>query len=213
MSHRRPSGQPVRILLTPFAASLVLVALPLTGQAIEADSAPAELKQFIGPGESLLDHVLVDLNGDGRKDAVLIVEPSHVDEKARLDGEAEGIRTLKIALRSPKGFLKVVKENRKIAFSRSCGGMFGDPFDGLSASSKGFTVSNYGRSAWRWNFTSTFAYSRRDATWQLVSVEQSSFHASDPDTIESKRYRPPRDFGEIDIADFDPGRFMGVGPK
>lgn len=203
----------IQSFATQFACSMALIAMPGGGQAVETDGEAAELKQFVAKGESLLDFAFADLNGDGRKDAVFIVEPKNGDENARLNGDDEGIRTLKIALRSTNGSLKIVKANGKVAFCRSCGGVFGDPFDGLAASNKGFSVSHYGGSSWRWTFTSSFAYSRRDATWQLISVEQSSFHASDPDNIESKTFRPPRDFGKIDIADFDPGQFMGIGPK
>ncbi|HWJ95714.1 MAG TPA: hypothetical protein VNT33_13375, partial [Telluria sp.] len=127
--------------------------------------------------------------------------------------EEEGKRILKIAIRSPDGALKVAKESHKAVLCRSCGGMFGDPFAGLTASNRTFSVNHYGGSAWRWSANYTFNYSRRDNTWQLVRVDESSFHASEPEKQTSKSYRPPRDFGKIDITTFDPEHFKGVGAK
>jgi len=190
-------------------ASLIslLLCLPglALGQAADPEQVPKELKSFAARSESILAYEYADLNGDGARDVVFVVEPDKTDD--------EGIRTLKIAIRMPGGGLKVVKENRKVAFCRSCGGVFGDPFEGLSASARGFSVSHYGGSNWRWANSFSFAYSRRDDTWQLVEVEESSFHTSNPDDMKTKTYKPPRHFGKIDIADFDPEKYRGVGKK
>jgi hypothetical protein len=141
------------------------------------------------------------------RDVVLIVEPKEVSL-----GD-EGKRTLKIAIRTPDGALRVVKESGKAVYCRSCGGVWGDPFDSLWAGVKTFSIHHYGGSNWRWTNTFTFAYSRRDKTWQLVEVEESGFHTSNPDAMETVTYRPPRHFGKIDIAEFDPEKFKGVGKR
>ena len=88
-----------------------------------------------------------------------------------------------------------------------CGGGVGP----AQLASKQF--GNYGGSGWRWSLGATFNYSKRDNTWQLVEVQTSSFHAADPENGEDKTMRPPRDFGKIDIADFDPDRFEGGGAR
>jgi hypothetical protein len=190
-----------------------LLALPVFAGAASADTGkpPAELDRFVARGESLLAFEQADLNGDGLRDVVFIVEPVQAnDDAAEDDG---GTRTLRIAIRAPDGSLKIVKESSRVALCRRCGGAFGDPFAGLSASKNTFSVGHYGGSGWRWSTEYTFHYSRRDATWQLVQVDESSFHVSDPEKLEAKTYRPPRHFGKIDIADFDPEHFKGVGPK
>ena len=77
-----------------------------------------------------------------------------------------------------------------------------------------FTIGHYGGSTLRWTATYSFGYSRRDQTWQLVKVESASFRSTEPErSMRVRTYRPPRDFGKIDIADFDPDRFLGVGAK
>lgn len=88
-----------------------------------------------------------------------------------------------------------------------------DPFQGVTAGLRTFSVDHYGGSAWRWSVSTQFAYSRRDDTWQLVRVVNESFHTLDPEGVKRKVETPPRDFGKIDIADFDPQRYRGVGPR
>ncbi len=89
----------------------------------------------------------------------------------------------------------------------------GDPFQGIEAGPKTFTVSHYGGSAWRWSIAYKFNYSRKDNTWQLVKVEEGRYHTSDPDAGKSKTYTPPKSFGKIDIADFDPDNWKNQGAK
>lgn len=190
-----------------------LLSLPAlaSGASTGAGKPPAELDRFVAKGESLLAFETADLNGDGLRDLVFIVEPVAANDGAK--DEDDGIRTLKIAIRTRDGSLKVVKESSRVALCRRCGGAFGDPFAGLSASKNTFSVGHYGGSGWRWSNNYTFNYSRRDATWQLVRVDESSFHAAEPEKVEIKMYQPPRHFGKIDIADFDPEHFRGVGAK
>jgi hypothetical protein len=168
---------------------------------------PAELKRLVPNGSKLLDWQVADLNVDGRPD-VLAVYESAVEQS-----DDDGPRTLLIAIRQADGALKVVKRNDKVVYCRQCGGIFGDPFESLSAAPGKLSVHHYGGSNWRWSNTFSFAYSRRDETWQLVRVEESSFHTSAPDKMKTRAFKPPRDFGKIDIADFDPENFKGVGPK
>lgn len=175
------------------------------------DSAPAELRPFVLPNTKCIAHQSADLNGDGLADYVFVLEK----QKARPEDPEidEAQRILKIAVRDANGKLSVVKSNDKIVFCSTCGGVFGDPFDELKATTKSFTVHHYGGSNWRWANTFTFGYSRKDNTWQLISVEEQSYHTANPDKMKTKQYKPPKDFGKIDIQDFDPEKFKGVGPK
>lgn len=175
------------------------------------DSFPAELRQFLLPNTTIFAHHSADLNGDGTVDYVFVLEKQKI--RAEDPDIDEGQRILKIAVRGADGTLRVVKSNDKIVFCSTCGGAFGDPFDELKAKTKFFYVQHYGGSNWRWGNTFTFAYSRRDNTWQLVLVEEHTFQTSNPDNMKSKEYKPPKDFGKIDISDFDPEKFKGVGKK
>ncbi|MFZ6643743.1 hypothetical protein ACO0LL_28725 [Undibacterium sp. TC4M20W] len=193
------------------ASVMILPGLSLAGTYIEGKDVPADLRPFITANTKLLAFVSADLNGDDKADYVFILEKQ---KKNATDEDMEqGQRPLHIAIRQADGKLKLVKTNEKIVLCSTCGGMMGDPFADLTASKKSFTVSHYGGSAWRWANEYQFNYSRKDDSWQLVKVSESSFHASDPEKAKEKIYTPPKHFGKIDIADFDPEKFKGVGAK
>jgi len=173
---------------------------------------PNDVRPFIQKGLIAIALETGDLNADGRKDHILVVsEP--VDENAAWE-EGAGERSVMILVREPGGELRLAGRNDLVVLCRNCGGVFGDPFAGVSIRGSSFTVNNYGGSNDRWSYSYTFAYSRRDSTWQLVRVEDESFHALDPKHTTKRRvYTPPKNFGLINFADFDPDNFIGKGKK
>ncbi|BBB59633.1 hypothetical protein UNDKW_1360 [Undibacterium sp. KW1] len=200
-----------------FAIKIALVVngmLPVFSQAgtyIEGKDIPPDLRPFVTANTKLLAFASADLNGDDKTDYVFILEKQ---KKNAADEDMEqGQRPLHIVIRQADGKLKLVKTNDKIVLCSTCGGMMGDPFGDLKASKKGLTVSHYGGSGWRWANEFQFNYSRKDDTWQLVKAKESSFHASEPDNAKVNIFTPPKHYGKIDIADFDPEKFKGVGAK
>jgi hypothetical protein len=146
-----------------------------------------------------------DLNGDGRGDYVLVLERENpaTDENDFPVNQ----RPLLLLARGADGRLSVAKRNERLVMCSRCGGVFGDPFEGVTAGRNTFTVDHYGGSNWRWKYSYKFNYSRVDKTWQLVRTEELSYHTSDPDKMKTRVFTPPRDYGKIDIADFDPENY------
>ena len=167
---------------------------------------PSELQRFVEKNTTAIAVERGDLNRDGRSDYILVLE--RPDE-----GDVEGPRSLLILVRNADGSLKLAKRSDKAVYCRECGGMLGDPFQGITIKKDRFVIHHYGGSSWRWTNDFTFAWSRRDQTWQLVRVESRDFHAGDPETEKLIVEKPPRDFGKIDLADFDPENYRGKGPK
>lgn len=167
---------------------------------------PPEVQPFVLQGTRVLALESADLKGDGRRDYVLVLER----QKAKPDGPdiESGQRPLLILARDGSGALKAVKRNDRIVLCATCGGMMGDPFAGIKAGPKTFSVLHYGGSAWRWSTEFKFNYSRIDDTWQLVRAEENEFHAADPEhTTKTKVFKPPRDYGKVDVGDFDPEHY------
>lgn len=174
---------------------------------------PAEVKPFIEKGYVANALEAADLNGDGTKDYVLVVNIPR-GEKAQYDDIGDEPRQTLILVRDSAGKLTLAARNDRVAFCRGCGGVFGDPFAGITVKPGRFTVMNYGGSNDRWSDEYTFAYSKRDQTWQLVRVEESTFRATDPNrTMRTVIRTPPKDFGLINFADFDPEKYRGKGQK
>ena len=152
-----------------------------------------------------------DLDGDGLKDYVIVLERQKASPSD--DDITENQRPLVIVVRQPDSSLKVAKRNEKIVFCSSCGGVMGDPFQGVKTALKSFTVQHYGGSAERWSKEYTFNYSRKDNTWQLVRVEEETFNALKPGKPKTRIFTPPKDYGKIDIQDFDPENWKGQGAR
>ena len=187
----------------PRAGAVALAGLLFAAvAAAQAPEIPAELAPFIEKGTRALAVESADLDRDGTRDYVLVLEK--VDAKGEPVEAEEGQRPLFVILRGADGTLRLVKRNDRVVLCSHCGGMMGDPFAGVEAKAGSITVSHYGGSAWRWASEYRFDYSRIDSTWQLVRVTETSFHALEEAKKKEKVYRPPKDYGKIDLGDFDP---------
>ena len=184
--------------------ALILLCAATAGAAAQTEElrVPAEVQPFVEAGTKAVAVEAADLDGDGRGDFVLVLERENPAKDA--DDFPINQRPLLLLLRGADGTLSAAKRNERVVMCSQCGGVFGDPFEGVEAGRNTFTVHHYGGSNWRWKNSYKFNYSRIDKTWQLVRVEALSYHTSNPDKMERSVYTPPRDYGKIDIADFNP---------
>ena len=191
--------------------NFVLMALVAVAQNDEV-AVPSEVKPFVEKGKIAIALERGDLNADGRPDMVLVTSEFVAEDAAWEEGAGE--RSVMILVRESSGSLRLAARNDVIVYCQNCGGVFGDPFAGVDVKGTRFTVNNYGGSNDRWSYSYTFDYSRRDTTWQLVRVVDESFHTLDPKrTMKRRIYLPPKSFGLINFADFDPDNYLGKGKK
>ncbi|MEP7038733.1 MAG: hypothetical protein ABI891_10335, partial [Acidobacteriota bacterium] len=99
---------------------------------------PAEVQEFIGKTDHAIALESADLNGDGTQDFILVTEKKTAETRGE---DADNERTLMILTRNADGKLKLVKSNKQVVYCKSCGGSFGDPFEGVEAKPNSFTVS------------------------------------------------------------------------
>lgn len=197
-------------LFASLLTMLFLIGMPMSAQAagfIEPNDQvviPKEVEAFIAAQEKAILLHAVDLNRDGAQDYFLVTEV-----------KAEGAdtdtlpRRFLIITRDELGALTLVKQNDNMTQScRVCGGMLGDPFSGIEITQKGFEIVLSGGSRERWTYTYAFNYSRIDHTWQLVKIKVDEYDITDPDENFTETKIPPRDFGKIDFADFNPDSFQ-----
>ena len=161
---------------------------------------PAESKQFIPAGFEPLDYVTGDLNTDKRPDAVLVLKQAGEDT---IDTDLAPVRPLIVLIRQANGKLLQVIRNDKAILCRQCGGVFGDPYNGIIISAKGFTLSFYGGSNWRWGYDYLFAYKPLKKDWFLVKESQSSYHTANPEKISTVT------IGEAELGAIPIGQFAG----
>jgi hypothetical protein len=198
-------------LMKTLLATLILL-IPILAAAQDEVKVPDEVKPFVEKGMQAIAVESGDLNGDGTKDYVLVLSKPRV-ETEQFDEAGEANRPTLILIRDASGKLSLAASNDRVAYCRSCGGVFGDPFQGVEIKGMSFTVSNYGGSSDRWTDDFTFAYSRRDHTWQLTRVEKGAFNVVKNEKLRTTVYTAPKSFGLINFADFNPEEFKGKGKR
>jgi hypothetical protein len=199
------------------AAALALASLGLpAGAAAQADrceraaAVPAAVRPFVTPGRCAIAVAQGDVDHDGLTDFVVALGPAAAPAPGP-GGEAA--RALLVLVGTGDGGARLGARGDRAVLCAACGGVMGDPFVGVTARSGTFTVRHYGGSSWRWGADFTFGYSRRDRAWQLVRVDEVSFHASDPATTQRRVSVPPRDYGKIDLREFAPDDWKGRGAR
>lgn len=163
-----------RLLLS---LSLAFPALSGFGQERAASGADWKaIAAFIPSGFDTLDGGLVrgDLTKDGMPDVVLALHNSAAEEQ---DGETD--RLLIVLQKTASGY-KVAGKSSGVLMCKSCGGVFGDPWNGLSIAKGVLTVSHYGGSAWRWSDDEKFRY-QGDGLYLIGSTYDSYLNTSDCD--------------------------------
>jgi hypothetical protein len=182
------------------ALAFVTAAMPLLAQR-EVPDVPAPIKALIPPDSKILDAASADLNGDELADHVVVAEDGG-------DADAEDpTRTVFVIQQKAGGEFAIAARSDRAVLAKSSGGAMGDPFDGVSAKKKEFTLSHFGGRREKWTASYTFGYSRIDHAWQLIRVEGSRWS----ETAEMQRFKPPHDFGKIAFQDFDAEKWQGVG--
>ena len=133
----------------------VLAGIPDTG------AAPAA---FIPKGYDTLETARGDLNKDGKADIVLALQSdaerdySFEMETAQNPDELPA-RILLVLLKQDKGYRLVAKSDEAL-LCKHCGGLYGDPFAGISIDKGILIVEHYGGSAWRWGYTHKFRWQK-----------------------------------------------------
>lgn len=162
---------------------------------------PDELRPFVLSGTRAMCAARADLNADGLRDYVLVLEK--LNERDTSSTWSAAPRPLLVVVRQPGGTLHVAARNDRLVYCAACGGMFGDPFEGVHVRAGTFTVYHYGGSSWRWRADYTFRYVQDAGTWRLTRVEELSYHASWPEKMEKTVFVADH-LGDIDLADFHP---------
>ncbi len=135
-----------------------------------------------------------DLNRDAYPDKLLVLDSVQTDTTGVLGSAA--LRPLLVLTSNAQGQYTLAARNDNAAMCSGCGGMMGDPYQGLTIKNGYFSVEHYGGSAWRWTHIVTFKYNPTDHHWYLHREGGDSFHAADPDKVET-HVKTIRDFGRV----------------
>ncbi len=176
---------------------------------VESDDKPVvkpvdyskQLSQFIPKGYSVLDTASGNLNLDDYTDMILILKK---DNEAEISDVVDnsGKRPLLILLGQADGTAKKAAKNDNTVLCVDCGGVFGDPYNGITIKNGYFSVEHYGGSNWRWTRIVTYKYDKKEQNWYLHKDGGMSYHTSEPENAE-ETVRTTKEFGKVKFVDFD----------
>ena len=157
---------------------------------ITAQTKLLEIKKFVPENSKVLSLTLGHLNEDNFEDALLILGSKEEDSTSFND---ELKRTILILISDSSGNLVVKESNNSLVYCKACGGIFGDPLEGVDIlKDKSFVVRHYGGSSWRWTFNITFQFSKAENTWILEKEESSSYFNMNIDSTMKEKLVIPK---------------------
>ncbi len=154
------------------------------------------LSDFIPEKYSILDSASGDLDRDGHKDLVVILK--HYDE----DDAEECARILLVLKGNGIKWYQLMAQNDSAVLCKGCGGIFGDPYEGITIKNNYFSIEHYGGSNWRWTRIITFKYDLKTKQFLLHRDAGVSFHTSDPDK-EEEIINNKEDFDKLPLAKYN----------
>lgn len=167
---------------------------------IDKDS-PEALLTFFPKNYMLKDTVRGDLNLDGIKDLILVLNKVGEEETSDIIDNPEK-RLMLILLGQKNNTYQKSKQSENAIYCYDCGGMLGDPFQKITVKDGEFAIEHFGGSSWRWARTTKFKYIKDSEDWYLIEDALVNSHSGDPDNIEVA-IKTAKDFGEVKFEDFD----------
>jgi hypothetical protein len=195
---RRASQATVWLLATVWLAAGCAPQRATVDEPASAGVAPAvdaALARFAPAGTVLRASARGDLDADGDEDALIVVEREDADA-------ATSPRALLLLRRDAAGALQEAMAGPDAILCRKCGGMMGDPLQGMRAGRGEFTLRFEGGSRELWSSEFRFEYARDRETWRLAGITHGGFDRSDGKGAE--RRLTAADFGDVPLASFDP---------
>ena len=184
-----------------FLLVFVIISVQSFGQEFPQTITKDSLFKNIPSDYSILDSASGNLNRDEYQDLIIVFKKNDEAEISDINDKPVN-RPLLVYIGTPDGKYQLVARNDKAVLCYNCGGMWGDPYEGLAIKNGYFTIEHYGGSAWRWSCYITFKYSEKNSKWYLYKDGGDSYHTSDPENVETK-VKTVDDFGIIEFEVFE----------
>lgn len=159
----------------------------------------AELSASLSPGTSLGLTAHGDIDGDGDQDAVIVLDGGEGDA-------ARQPRTLLLLRRDADGRLQRAIESPRAISCRRCGGMMGDPLQGIRMAPGVLTLRFEGGSRELWSSEFQFTPAPGRDAWRLTGVTHHSFDRGEGGKG-TERTLGAEEIGEVSLASFDASQF------
>jgi hypothetical protein len=157
---------------------------------------PDNIKTFIPPDYELLHSKTGDLNKDSYPDMVLILKAK--EEKVNEDLP----RPLILLVGTATSEYKLIARNDSVVLCKGCGGVHGDPYEGITIKNGYFSIEHYGGSGWRWTRIITFKYDSKTKEFKLHRDAGVSYHIGNANKQKDERHNK-EDWGKLSFIAFN----------
>lgn len=149
-------------------------------------------------GWAIMDTMTGDLNRDEYLDMLIVLKGPHDEDRDSLIP-----RPLLVLTGNKDGTLTLEARNDNVVLCHECGGVFGDPYEGLAIKNGYFSAEHYGGSSERWTQIITFRYNEKEKTWLLHRDAGVTYSVFDPDMTEKEYVNHPEAFGKLKFTDYN----------
>ncbi|WP_428229005.1 hypothetical protein [Flavobacterium sp.] len=168
------------------------------------------LKSFIPKGYEAIAQKKGDLNLDKIDDCILVLRKATEETTSNMNESKPDKRPVLLLLGQKDGSYKLSCKNENVAYCIDCGGVFGDPFNGITIKNGFFSIEHKIAGGHHWEQIITFKFNKAKNNWYLYKDHFINyvFNASnDPNAdaliADVDKLKTVKDFGEISFQNFN----------
>ncbi|MCC9074281.1 hypothetical protein LNQ49_22060 [Flavobacterium sp. F-65] len=174
------------------------------------DSLDEDLKAFVPKDYSIISIESGDLNLDEYTDAILVLRKTSEESTSNYAENKPDKRPMLILLGQKGGTYTLAHKNNNAVYCIDCGGVFGDPFTGISIKKGYFSIEHGVSGGHHWERITTFKYNQSKNNWLLYKDHyiDYKFNSDTNDNAEAivvdfEKLKTVKDFGEISFEKFN----------
>jgi hypothetical protein len=174
------------------------------------DDLNENLKSFVPKDYSAISIASGNLNLDEFKDVILVLRKNTEETTSNMDGDKPDKRPLLILLGQKEASYKLAYKNENAVLCIDCGGVFGDPFTGITIKNGYFSIEHGVSGGHHWEDITTFKYDKIKSNWYLYKDHYVGYKLNDSEDenadaliVDSEKLQTVKDFGEISFQKFN----------
>jgi hypothetical protein len=174
------------------------------------DSLDQDLKAFVPKDYSVISIESGNLNLDEYTDAILVLRKTSEASTSKFAENKPDKRPLLILIGQKNGTYKLTYQNNNAVYCIDCGGLFGDPFIGITIKKGYFSIEHGVSGGHHWEHITTFKYNKSKNNWFLYKDHYINYKFNDSAdenaealVVDYEKLKTVKDFGEISFEKFN----------
>ncbi|MCD0473965.1 hypothetical protein LPB87_06100 [Flavobacterium sp. EDS] len=174
------------------------------------DSLDQDLKVFVPKGYSVISIESGDLNLDEYTDAILVLRKTSEESTSNYAENKPDKRPMLLLIGQRDGTYKLAYQNNNAVYCIDCGGLFGDPFTGITIKNGYFSIEHGVSGGHHWENVTTFKYNKPKNNWFLYKDHYINYKFNDSAdenaealVVDYEKLKTVKDFGEISFEKFN----------